>query len=174
MLSTGPNAFTEVCIRGRREYPRERNVTPGAEVTVMWAVSQGMQAAYRRWESQGNGFSPTASVRNSVLQMTLDSWPSELSDNKSVFVAPVVKNLSANAGDLRITGSTSGLGRSPAGGYSTPLQYSCLDNLMDRGAWWAVVHRVTKSRTRLKQLSTALFVVIFYSSNRKLICTPKS
>ena len=171
MLSTGPNVFTGVFIRGRREYQKERNVTPGAEVTATCAISQGMQAAYRSWERHGNGFSPTASVRNSALQMTLDSWPSELSDNKSVFVAPVVKNLPANAGDVRVTGSTHGLGRSPAGGYSTSLQYSCLDNLMDRGAWWAMVHRVTKSWT---WLSTTLFVIIFYSSDRTLICTPKS
>ena len=73
MLSAGPNVFTAVFIKGRWEYERERNVTPGAEVTATWAISQGMQAAYRSWERQANGFSPTASVRNSVLQMTLDS-----------------------------------------------------------------------------------------------------
>ena len=44
-------------------------------------------------------------------------------------------------------------GRSPGGGSGNPLQYSCLENPMDKGAWWATVHRVTKSRTRLKQLS---------------------
>ena len=44
-------------------------------------------------------------------------------------------------------------GRSPGGGYGSPLQYSCLENPMDRGAWWATVHRVAKSPTRLKQLS---------------------
>ena len=45
-------------------------------------------------------------------------------------------------------------GRSPGGGYGNPLQYSCLENPMDRGAWWATVHRVTKSWTQLKQLNT--------------------
>ena len=58
----------------------------------------------------------------------------------------VVKNPSANAGD---EGSTLGLGRSPGEGNGNPLQYSCLGNSMDRGAWWATVHGVTRSRTRL-------------------------
>ena len=51
-----------------------------------------------------------------------------------------------NAGDL---GSIPGLGRSPGEGHGNPLQYSCLENPMDRGAWWATVHRVAKSQTRL-------------------------
>ena len=53
-----------------------------------------------------------------------------------------------NAGDL---GSIPGLGRSPGRGHSNPLQYSCLENPMDRGAWWAVVHGVTKSWARLSE-----------------------
>ena len=68
-------------------------------------------------------------------------------------VAPVVKNLPANAGDVRDADSIPGSGKSPGGGNGNPLRYSCLENPMDRGAWWATVHRVTKSRTRLKQLS---------------------
>ena len=59
----------------------------------------------------------------------------------------VVKNLPANAGDAI---SISGLGRCPGGGHGNPLQYSCLENLTDRGAWWATVHRVTKSQTQLR------------------------
>ena len=46
-----------------------------------------------------------------------------------------------------------GLGRAPRGGHGHPLQYSCLENPMERGAWWATVHRVLKSQTQLKQLS---------------------
>ena len=61
----------------------------------------------------------------------------------------VVKNLPANAGDARNAGLIPGSGRSPAGGYGTPLQYSCLENSMDRGARWATVHRAAKSRTWL-------------------------
>ena len=57
-----------------------------------------------------------------------------------------VKNQPANA-DVRDAGSIPGLGRSPAGGHSNPLQYSCLENPMDRGAWQATVHRVAQSGT---------------------------
>ena len=59
-------------------------------------------------------------------------------------VAPVVKNLSANAGDVRDMCSIPGSGRSPGGGHGNPLQYSCLKNPMDKGAWRATVHKVTK------------------------------
>ena len=69
-------------------------------------------------------------------------------------VALVVKNLPANAGDIRDEGSIPGLGRSPGGGHGNPLQDSCLENHMDREAWWATVHRVTKTCTWLKRLST--------------------
>ena len=58
-----------------------------------------------------------------------------------------------NAGDTRDAGSIPGSGRSPEEGHGKPLQYSCLENPMDRGAWWAIVHRVAKSRTQLKWLS---------------------
>ena len=72
------------------------------------------------------------------------------------WASQVVKNLPDNAGDLRDTslipgsGLIPGFGRSLGGGHGNPLQYSCLDNPMDRGAWWATVHRVAKSRTWLK------------------------
>ena len=62
-----------------------------------------------------------------------------------------VKNLPANAGD---EGLIPGLGRSPRGGHGNPLQYSCLENHMDRGAWKTIVHGVAKSQTQLKQLNT--------------------
>ena len=66
----------------------------------------------------------------------------------------MVKNMSVNAGDIRDLGSIPGLGRSPGGGHGIPPQYSCLENPMDRGAWRATVHRITKSQTWLKRLST--------------------
>ena len=69
-------------------------------------------------------------------------------------VALVVKNPPANAGDLRDAASIPGSGRSPGGGQGSPIQYSCLENPMDRGAWQAAVHRVAQSRTGLKRLST--------------------
>ena len=66
----------------------------------------------------------------------------------------VVKNPSANAGDVGDLALIPGSGRSPGRGNGNPLQCSCLDNPMDRGPWWAIVHRVTQSWTRLKQLMT--------------------
>jgi len=66
----------------------------------------------------------------------------------------VKKNLPANAGDIRDVGSIPVSGRCPGRGRGNPLQYYCLENPMDRGAWWAIVHRVVKSHTQLKQLIT--------------------
>ena len=63
----------------------------------------------------------------------------------------MVKNLLAIAGDVRGAGLIPGLGRPPEGGHGNPLQYSCLENLMDRGAWQATVHRVAESQTQLKR-----------------------
>ena len=62
-----------------------------------------------------------------------------------------------------------GLGRSLGGGHSNPLQYSCLDNLMDRGAWWAMVHRVTKSWTWLKGLSTTQLQSLWNTGGGSLV-----
>ena len=56
----------------------------------------------------------------------------------------MLKNLPTNAGDVSLI---PGLGRSPGGGNGNPLQYSSLENPMDRGAWWAAVHGITKRRT---------------------------
>ena len=68
-------------------------------------------------------------------------------------MALVIKNPLASAGDIRDLGLIPGWVRSPGGGHGNPLQYSCLENPMDRGAWRATVHRVAKSRTRLKRLT---------------------
>ena len=68
-------------------------------------------------------------------------------------VALGVKNPPANAGDMREVGFDPWVGKTPGGGLGNPLQYSCLENLMDRGAWQAAVWGITKSWTRLKRLS---------------------
>ena len=59
----------------------------------------------------------------------------------------MVKNPPASAGDVRDAGSIPGLGRSSGEGHGNPPQCSCLENPVDRGTWWAIVHRVAKSRT---------------------------
>ena len=69
-----------------------------------------------------------------------------------------VKNLPANGGDARYAGSIPGSGRSPGEGNGYPLKYFCLRNLMDRGAWQAIVHRTTEL-DMTEQLSTAQAVV---------------
>ena len=68
-------------------------------------------------------------------------------------VALVINSPLASAQDVRTTVSIPGSGRSPGEGHGYPLQCSCLESPMDRGAWWATVHRVTESQTRLKRLS---------------------
>ena len=82
-------------------------------------------------------------------------------------VALVVKNPRANVGDVKDVGLIPGSGRSPEGGHSNPFQYSCLENPIDRGPWWATGHMVTKSRTRLKELNTCTHTHIydFYESS---------
>ena len=65
----------------------------------------------------------------------------------------VKKTLPASAGDVRDAGSIPGLGRSPGGGKGYPLQYSCLENSMDRGGWQAMVHGVSRSQTPIEQLT---------------------
>ena len=65
-----------------------------------------------------------------------------------------VKNPLAKVGDVRDGGSIPGWGRSPEGENGNPLLYSCLENPMDRGAWWATVHEVTKGPDKTEGLST--------------------
>ena len=110
----------------------------------------------------GQGHSGRACPRPGFLEGARDIW---LSRSATSSVAPVpffswvqlytwlprglaVKNAPADAGE---TGSIPGLGRSPGGGSGSPLQYACLENPLDRGAWWATVHEVATSRTRLSE-----------------------
>ena len=74
-------------------------------------------------------------------------WDHTLFRRRAFQGALVVKNLPANAGDARDVGSIPGSERSPGEGHGNPLQCSWLENSMDRGAWWATVHEVTKSQT---------------------------
>ena len=86
-----------------------------------------------------------------VLHLTIDGF---LCTIRTSQVALVVKNPPANSGDIRDTASIPGLGRSPVGGHGNSLQFSCLENPMDRRALWATVYGVPKSWTWLKWLST--------------------
>ena len=73
--------------------------------------------------------------------------------NRASQVALVVKNLPANTGDTRHTGLIAESRRSLGGGYGNPLQYSCLEYPVDRGAWWTRVPGVVQSQTRLRDLA---------------------
>ena len=75
----------------------------------------------------------------------------------------MVKNPPAKAGNKRDPGSIPGSGRSSGGGRSNPLKYSCLENPVDRGAWWATVYRAAKSWTRLKRLSRCPLGILLLS-----------
>ena len=88
----------------------------------------------------------TGGFCRAALQVTTHVWVSK--------VAPVLEILPANAEDTRDAGLIPGSGRAPGGGHGNPLQYSCLKNPMSRESWRATVHRVAKSRTWLKWLST--------------------
>ena len=81
----------------------------------------------------------------------------------------MVKNLPASARDIRKVGLVPGSGWSPGGGNGSPLQYSCLENPMDWGAWWAAVYRVAKSQTWLKRLNTQGFVTAFLPRSKHLL-----
>ena len=87
----------------------------------------------------------------SLLQRQMESWAvyGSLPETMGFPSGSVVKAPLASAGDAGDKGLIPGLGSSPGGGNGSPLQYSCLENSMDRGAWWATVHGVTKNRTRL-------------------------
>ena len=65
---------------------------------------------------------------------------------KTASVVLVEKNLPANSGDKRDLGTVPGSGKTPGGGHGNPLQYSCLENPMGKGAWQATVHRVAQSQ----------------------------
>ena len=82
-----------------------------------------------------------------------EDWFQQSIRKRAPQVVLVVKNLPANAGDMRDTCSISVGGRSPGGEHGNPLEYSCLENPMDRGAWQATVYSVAKSQTQLKWLS---------------------
>ena len=82
----------------------------------------------------------------------------------------MVKNSPANAGVLSLI---PGLGRSPGEGNGNPLQCSCLENFMDRGAWRATVHGITKSQKRLSDLLsllTAIYVFVYYKAIKRYLC----
>ena len=118
----------------------------------VWYVLQfmGSQRVGHDWATELNSMSFT-------VTMSFYGLPRWLSNKESVW----------SAGDAGHLGSIPGSGRSPGEGPGDPLQYSCLENPMDRGAWQTTVHGVTESRTRLKRLSTRAHALLYLRCNFK-------
>ena len=136
LLQSGWQWVVHETIRGMiSDYKVCRWLTHG-EVDDQWLSFKGSKNVWG--EEKGNPLELAVSTSN--------CGPSQ--------VVLVVKNLLANAGDVRDAGSIPGSGRYSRGGHGNPLQYSCLENPMDRGTWRATVHAVAKSWTWLKQLVT--------------------
>ena len=87
-------------------------------------------------------------------------WQSIIFGSGQWTVVLVVKNSPANAENIRDMGSVHGFGTSPGGGHGNPLQYSCLEHPIDRGAWWATAHGITKGQTQLKQFSMPPWITV--------------
>ena len=106
---------------------------------LKWASSRTERLTLsREWETGSQG----------LPSYLLDSFPCDWVFNRDISSFP------ANSGDVRDARSIPGLGRSPGGGHGNLLQYSCLENPMDTGAWWATVHGIAKSQTQLSNLLT--------------------
>ena len=104
----------------------------------------------RRWRHTQDMFKCLQDVnQNNTLAKTFHNLSFDKSTFRSSWVVLVKRNPPASAGDTRDTGSVPGLGRSLGEGNSYPLQDSCLENPMDRGAWWTIVQEVTESWTGL-------------------------
>ena len=84
-----------------------------------------------------------------VSLLVVPHFPGTQTSFQASQVVLVIKNPPANAGDIRDMGLTPVSGRSPGGGHGNPLQYSCLENPMDRGAWWLKVHGASKNQTEM-------------------------
>ena len=116
--------------------------------TFSFLLSQAMKLEHGE---QGEGVG-TSSCRAWPVMFRCIAYPKW--EGWASQVVLVLKNLPAHPGDLRDAGFIPGSGRSPGGRHGNPLQYSCLENPMDRGSWQASFHGVTRSQTWLKQQST--------------------
>ena len=125
----------------------------------MKSLSQSCPALYSSMDCSLSGSSTRGIFKARILEWVTisfctDSAHQYVSGSFASQVSLVVKNTAVNAGDAREVDSIPGSGRYPEGEHGNPLQYSCLENPMDRRAWWATDHRVSKSQTWLTSPST--------------------
>ena len=116
---------------------------------LCWSLFYDNDSTFPNAEEDRVAVMSYSNLFNNLISPTHLVWASQ--------VALVVKNSPADAGDIRDVGMIPGLGRSPGEGHGNLPQYSFMENPKDRGASWATVHRVAKSQTQLKQLSTICF-----------------
>ena len=108
------------------------------------------------------GFPGGAAAAAAKLLQSCPTPCDPIDDSPPGFVAVVVNNSPANAGGIRDAGSIPGSGRSPGGWQGNPLQYFCLENPTDRGAWWATVHSVTELDTTEETWHTRTCIYSIY------------
>ena len=118
-----------------------------SQTQLNWMTAHGVGC-----HSPLQGIFPTQRLNTCLLNSRQTLY--HLCFQRASQVGRVVKRPPANAGDLRDAGLIPGLGKTPGGGHGNPLQYSCLENPMDRGACQAIIHRVSDSRTWLKRLDS--------------------
>ena len=131
--------------------------TKQLEVTGIYYLSTVPQnwpiCSHLRSYSRQTPLEPVTSLPDLKCDLILVETSSPPYFARASHVVLLVKNLPVNTEDIKDMGSIPGSGRSPGGEHGNPLQCSCLENPMDRGAWQATVNRVTKSPTQLKQFS---------------------
>ena len=122
---------------------------------LLWNSSSQLPRDFLKMIFKNNAHTLWYYVWNRLRRTYCIAWASQ--------VALGVKKLPAKAGDIRDVGSFPGLGRSPGGGHGNRLQYSYLENLMDRGGLWATVHRVAKSQTWLTLSLSYIYIIMLKS-----------
>ena len=123
---------TEYCTESEKPLTLDRQGTPHHFLTITNTAAVNLLVE--------------ASVQSSLWGNYLKSQIAGSSVRSRPCLLANGKESACKAGDTGEAGSIPGLGRCPGGGHGNPLQYSCLESPMDRGAWWATVHRVTESR----------------------------
>ena len=142
----------------------------GAPKTAVWSLPHWVDAWSGSLSHLGLQLAVTQEFQE-LFKFCIHHQPGVCAVTTASQVALLVKNWPANTGDKRDDSSIPGSGRSPGGERGNPLQYSCLENPIDRGARWAVVHGIAKSWTWMKQLSMHAHTLLSIASISFLLLT---